>query len=101
MSIEVEPEVIEKLKEQHPNIILKALLDGREWIHGDYTYVMLEDFDLCIIAHDQNNTPIYLRTDMSLKTFVTMAFDTSTIQTSIMSANAALSKKSKLVDDGI
>lgn len=99
MSIAVEPEVVERLKEQHPNIILKALLDGREWTHGDYTYVMLEDFELCVVAHDQNNAPIYLRTDITLKNFITMAFETGINQTAIMSANAALSKKPKLVDN--
>jgi len=59
-------------------IVLNALLDGVPIEHGGYTYVMDEDYNLCIesqrekIEHGKlvSKDTVYLKTDYTIKDFV-------------------------------
>lgn len=99
---DVAPEIKARLQERNPLIILRYLLEGREWEHEDRIYVLSEDYELCVVAHvlDEANCITwenfregerrYLRTDMSLQYFLKMAMDTDIDETAIMAANMAL-----------
>jgi len=99
---DIAPEVRERLKEQNPRIILKALLDGGEWRYDDRIFVLSDDYELCVVAWEldpengidwenkEKGNRRYLKVDISLGAFIKMAFDTSLDETSIMAANTAL-----------
>jgi hypothetical protein len=99
---DVAPEVIARLREKNPLIILRYLLEGREWEHDDKIYVLSDDYEICVVAHVLDESKgiswdnfregerRYLRTDMSLQYFLKMAMDVDIDETAIMAANMAL-----------
>lgn len=98
----IAPEVLDRLKEQNPRIILQTLLGGGEWHYDDRIFVLSDDYELCVVAWEldpengidwenkEKGKRRYLKADISLGAFIKMAFDTNLDETTIMAANLAL-----------
>jgi len=98
MHTEIDPEVLERLTQQNPYIILRYLLAGREWEHKGEKYVLSDDHDLCVVRTSVtykdgeacDEQPCYLRADISFQGFLKMAFETDIDDTAVMAMNMAL-----------
>jgi hypothetical protein len=45
-----------ELKARNPLILLRHLLDGKEWEYEGQTYVMGDDYELCVKAWEINSS---------------------------------------------
>lgn len=99
---EINPEVLERLKNRNPLIILKYLLEGGEWEHNGHLYVLSDDYELCSVAWEldtqsgvdyhnfKKGKKRYLRTGLTVQGFLKMALETSIDETAILAANMTL-----------
>lgn len=98
-----------ELKARNPLIVLRHLLEGKEWTHDGRTYVLSDNYELCVVAwamdkskgitwenrHEHPECIRYLRTDVSLAGFIKMAEEVSLDEAFIMSAEVALQQINK------
>jgi len=98
-----------ELQARHPLVVLRHLLAGKEWEHDGHTYVLGENYELCVVAweiseskgvtwenrHKHPECVRYLRTDISLASFIQMAASISPEDAFIMSAEIALQQINK------
>lgn len=73
--------------------VLEALLYGQRIKLGQEEYVMSDDNDLCLVAHDQNKKEHYLKTDISLASFVKWSEKVSFDQLFILAAERVIREK--------
>lgn len=80
-----------------PLTVLEALLFGQRLKMDDAEYVMSDDYDICLVSkkysfRDMQHEEVYLKTDMTIASFIKWAEKFSTEQLFLLGAERVLQK---------
>jgi hypothetical protein len=86
-----EPEGVSVLARPTAAIVLEALLAGGHFKDKQgYEWAMSENFEMCVVAHDQNGNEHYLKVDTDISAFIVMCNRLSEAEVFLILGNKVL-----------